>query len=59
MKKQKKVGIGEASYATVTPALLSDVFPERKRNYAYAVFNSGSFVLKNFLFLTNKTTDFF
>lgn len=32
------VGVGEASYATVSPAWLSDVYPPRKRNNALTIF---------------------
>jgi MFS family permease len=32
------VGIGEASYATVSPALIADYFPETKRNKALTIF---------------------
>lgn len=32
------VGVGEASYATVSPAWLSDVYPPEKRNNALTVF---------------------
>lgn len=32
------VGVGEASYATVSPAWLSDVYPEEKRNNALTIF---------------------
>lgn len=32
------VGVGEASYATVSPAWLSDVYPSEKRNNALTVF---------------------
>src|SRR5262245_52299630 len=32
------VGIGEAAYGTISPALLSDYFPRAKRGRAFAVF---------------------
>jgi len=32
------VGIGEAAYATISPALLSDYFPARSAAVAFAVF---------------------
>ena len=32
------IGIGEASYATVTPSLISDVFPKEKRGTALGIF---------------------
>ncbi|MGH7633790.1 MAG: spinster family MFS transporter, partial [Gemmatimonadaceae bacterium] len=32
------VGIGEAAYATIAPALLADLFPERLRGRIFAVF---------------------
>src|SRR5215472_1227876 len=32
------VGIGEAAYASISPALLSDYFPRRQRGRAFAVF---------------------
>src|SRR5215471_5736147 len=32
------VGIGEAAYATISPALLSDYFPRRSRGRAFSVF---------------------
>jgi predicted MFS family arabinose efflux permease len=32
------VGVGEASYATISPSLLSDVFPPKSRNFALTVF---------------------
>src|SRR3989475_10305709 len=32
------VGIGEAAYATISPALLSDYFPRAQRGHAFAVF---------------------
>ena len=32
------VGLGEASYATVSPALIADNFPENKRNKALTIF---------------------
>src|SRR5213594_2966669 len=32
------VGIGEAAYATISPALLSDYFPRTQRSRAFAVF---------------------
>ena len=32
------VGIGEAAYATISPALLSDYFPRRTRGRAFSVF---------------------
>src|SRR5436190_10500905 len=32
------VGIGEAAYATISPALLSDYFPRSQRGRAFAVF---------------------
>ena len=32
------VGIGEAAYATISPALLSDYFPRSKRGRAFAIF---------------------
>jgi predicted MFS family arabinose efflux permease len=32
------VGIGEAAYATISPALLSDYFPRNQRGRAFAVF---------------------
>jgi MFS family permease len=35
------VGIGEASYATITPDLLSDFFPPSKRNRILTIFYTG------------------
>jgi predicted MFS family arabinose efflux permease len=35
------VGIGEAAYATIAPALLADFFPPEKRGRAFAVFFSA------------------
>jgi MFS family permease len=32
------VGVGEAAYATISPALLADYFPEARRGRAFAVF---------------------
>ncbi len=32
------VGLGEASYATISPSLISDAFPARKRNNALTIF---------------------
>ena len=32
------VGIGEAAYATIAPALLADVFPPERRGRAFAIF---------------------
>ncbi len=32
------VGVGEASYATISPSLISDTFPERRRNNALTIF---------------------
>lgn len=32
------VGLGEASYATISPSLISDVFPPKKRNNALTIF---------------------
>lgn len=32
------VGVGEASYATISPALISDAFPAEKRNNALTIF---------------------
>ena len=32
------VGIGEAAYATIAPAMLSDFFPEEKRNRVFTLF---------------------
>jgi len=32
------VGVGEASYATLSPSLISDVFPKAKRNNALTIF---------------------
>src|SRR4051812_44872582 len=32
------VGVGEASYATISPSLLSDVFPAERRNNALTIF---------------------
>lgn len=32
------VGVGEASYATISPSLLSDVFPPARRNNALTIF---------------------
>ena len=32
------VGIGEASYATIAPTLIADLFPEKKRLRMLAVF---------------------
>src|SRR5262245_57813253 len=32
------VGVGEASYATIGPSLISDVFPSSKRNVALTIF---------------------
>ena len=32
------VGVGEASYATISPGLLSDVYPKEKRNNALTIF---------------------
>src|SRR3989442_85303 len=32
------VGVGEAAYATISPALLSDYFPRAQRGRAFAVF---------------------
>jgi predicted MFS family arabinose efflux permease len=35
------VGIGEASYAIVTPSLISDLYPPQKRSQALAIFYSA------------------
>jgi len=35
---RSSVGIGEAAYATISPALLSDYFPRRTRGRAFSVF---------------------
>src|SRR5207244_2114872 len=32
------VGVGEAAYATISPALLADCFPAERRGRAFAVF---------------------
>jgi predicted MFS family arabinose efflux permease len=32
------VGVGEASYATISPSLISDTFPAKKRNNALTIF---------------------
>src|SRR5688572_1089230 len=32
------VGVGEASYATISPSLLSDTFPAERRNNALTIF---------------------
>jgi MFS family permease len=32
------VGVGEAAYATISPALLADVFPAERRGRAFAIF---------------------
>ncbi len=32
------VGVGEASYATISPSLISDTFPESRRNNALTIF---------------------
>src|SRR5262249_34127165 len=32
------VGVGEAAYATISPALLSDLFPRSQRGRAFAIF---------------------
>jgi len=36
------VGVGEASYATIAPALLSDFFPQESRNRVMAIFYAAS-----------------
>src|SRR5215470_16397073 len=38
MLSRSFVGIGEAAYGTISPALLSDYFPREKRGRAFAVF---------------------
>jgi MFS transporter, Spinster family, sphingosine-1-phosphate transporter len=38
MAARSFVGIGEAAYATISPALLSDYFPRSQRGRAFAVF---------------------
>jgi MFS transporter, Spinster family, sphingosine-1-phosphate transporter len=38
MTARSFVGIGEAAYGTISPALLSDYFPREKRGRAFAVF---------------------
>jgi MFS transporter, Spinster family, sphingosine-1-phosphate transporter len=38
MTARSFVGIGEAAYATISPALLSDYFPRSQRGRAFAVF---------------------
>jgi MFS family permease len=38
MTTRSFVGIGEAAYATISPALLSDYFPRTQRGRAFAVF---------------------
>lgn len=38
MTARSFVGIGEAAYATISPALLSDYFPRSRRGRAFAVF---------------------
>src|SRR5436190_3516338 len=38
MMARSFVGVGEAAYATISPALLSDYFPRSKRGRAFAVF---------------------
>jgi MFS transporter, Spinster family, sphingosine-1-phosphate transporter len=35
------VGVGEASYATISPSLISDVYGPDKRNYALTIFYSA------------------
>jgi MFS family permease len=35
------VGIGEAAYATIAPALLADYFPKRERGRVFAIFYSA------------------
>ncbi len=35
------VGIGEASYATIAPSLIADLFPLEKRGRVLAIFNCG------------------
>jgi len=32
------IGVGEASYATIAPSLISDVFPKEKRGTALGIF---------------------
>lgn len=38
MMARSFVGIGEAAYGTISPALLSDYFPREKRGRAFAIF---------------------
>ncbi len=38
MTARSFVGVGEAAYATISPALLSDYFPQSQRGRAFAVF---------------------
>ncbi len=38
MMARASVGVGEAGYATISPALLSDYFPPRQRGRVFAVF---------------------
>src|SRR5215831_11598150 len=38
MMTRSCVGVGEAAYATISPALLSDYFPKSQRGRAFAVF---------------------
>src|SRR6185503_9577806 len=38
MTARSFVGIGEAAYATISPALLSDYFPRSQRGRAFAIF---------------------
>ncbi len=38
------VGVGEAAYGTIAPALLADYFPKTKRGRVFAVFFASSFL---------------
>jgi MFS transporter, Spinster family, sphingosine-1-phosphate transporter len=38
MAARSCVGVGEAAYATISPALLSDYFPQSQRGRAFAIF---------------------
>jgi MFS family permease len=38
MMARSSVGVGEAAYATISPALLSDYFPRSQRGRAFAIF---------------------
>src|SRR5262250_734391 len=38
MIARSSVGIGEAAYGTISPALLSDYFPRSQRGRAFAIF---------------------